>query len=46
MHMMLHSTIGPGMQGKIGQTAASDQRHLPANMVPYLLAQPAAETAV
>jgi D-alanine-D-alanine ligase len=35
MHMMLH-----------GQTAASDKRHLPANMVPYLLAQPAAETAV
>src|ERR1700688_4681662 len=34
------------MQGKIGQMSASDERHLPANMVPYLLAQPAAETAV
>jgi hypothetical protein len=34
------------MQGKIGQMAASDERHLPANMVSYLLAQPAAETAL
>jgi len=34
------------MQGKIGQMATSDERHLPANMVSCLLAQPAAETAV
>jgi hypothetical protein len=34
-----HGTIGSKMQGKIGQMAASDERHLPANMVSYLLAQ-------
>jgi hypothetical protein len=27
------------MQGKIGQMVASDERHLPANMVSYFLAQ-------